>query len=91
MTTPRANVHHSDLPRPGAIVTMPGLMDLAGYAMPPRRGGCYPRPRRFIVEAYPLHDGADMRWTRGIHRAYVRALDNGEVRLVAGHWCEEVS
>lgn len=89
MLTPSANLHRSSLPKLGAIVTMPGLAALSGYTLPMRRGYCRPSFRRFIVESFPLNDSADSRYSCGIHTVTVRALDNGEARRVAGHWCEE--
>lgn len=78
MLTPIANVHHSRLPRPGAIVTV---------QIRPLQSGC--RYRRFIVVAYPLSDAADQRYSCGIHTCIIQALDNGEQQRVAGHWCVE--
>jgi hypothetical protein len=80
MLTPRANVHRSKLPAPGAIVEVRLRRPL------PRQ-----RYRRWIVESYPLSDSPDQRYSRGIHTVTLRALDNGERRRIAGHWCEETS
>lgn len=86
MLTPRANIHHSTLPRLGAIVTLPGLHWTTKFRP---RNGRYTF-RRFIVEAFPLCDSADARYSWGIHCVYLRALDNGARVKVAGHWCQEV-
>lgn len=82
MLTPIGNRHRSSLPRPGALVI------IKDRPLGPGR-----RYRRFIVEAYPLCDGA--LWQRrhfslGIHTVFIRALDNGWRTRVAGHYCEEI-
>lgn len=84
MLTPIANRHRYPLPKPGAIVVVNmhrGRLPF-GY-----------RLRKFIVESYPLADGAFLPGARrpmslGIHTVTLRALDNGERRRVSGHWCE---
>lgn len=78
MLTPRGNLHSSKLPRLGAIVTV--------RDKPLQHGHRY---RRFIVEAFPLNDSANPKYSRGIHTVWLRALDNGWRIQVAGHWCEE--
>jgi hypothetical protein len=77
MLTTRGNVHHSKLPKLGAIVTVRTRQLQPGH-----------RYRRYIVEAYPLSDAPDS-YSRGIHTVYLRALDNGERARVSGHWCVE--
>lgn len=78
MLTPIANCHHSKLPPPGAIVTLPGLA----------RNGINPR-WRWIVESYPLSDAADQRYSRGIHTVNLRCLTHPKiVKRVSGFWCE---
>jgi len=78
----RQNYHHSKLPAIGEIVHVVGLrmMDVDPA-------------RRAIVIAYPLCD--NWQWYsknapavpgRGIHTAYVRFLDNGEICRFAGQW-----
>jgi hypothetical protein len=79
MLTTIANIHHSKLPRLGAIV------HVVMRALQPGH-----RYRKFIVESFPLSDAADQRFSMGIHTCTIRALDNGERRRIAGHWCEEV-
>jgi hypothetical protein len=86
MLTPRANIHRSKLPRLGAIVTvqirpLSPALNVWGHQKD--------RYRRYIVEAFPLSDSADLRYSRGIHTVYLRALDNGERARVSGHWCVE--
>ena len=78
MLTPAANIHGHRLPSLGAVVSV------RTRALAPGR-----RYRRFIVESFPLFDGADMRYTRGIHTVNLRALDHGEIIRVAGHWCRQ--
>ncbi len=80
MLTRVANCHHSKLPRPGAIVTV---------RIQPLGNTWETRYRKWIVESYPLSDAADQRYSRGIHTVTLRALDNGERRRVAGHWCHD--
>lgn len=78
MLTPIANVHRSRLPAPGAIVIVRIHRPAPGR-----------RYRRFRVESFGLNDSADPRYSRGIHLVALRALDNNERVVVAGHWCEE--
>ena len=81
MLTPRGNVHHSKLPRLGAIVTVRIYKLLPGS-----------RYERWIVESYPLTDAADPRYSRGIHTVTLRHLGDQRQRVrVAGHWCHEES
>jgi hypothetical protein len=76
MLTPIANIHHSRLPPLGAIVTVRTRR---------LQEGC--RYRRYVVEAYPLHDKPDLH-SRGISTVYIRSLDNRrDVARVSGHWC----
>lgn len=77
MLTPRGNFHRSRLPRLGEIVTV---------RMRPLQGS-RERYRKYIVSAFPLCDGADWRYSIGIHTVFLRALDTGETVRVAGHWC----
>lgn len=80
MLTAIANIHHSKLPRPGAIVNLRGL----------ERNGRDPR-WRWIVESYPLNDAADQRYSRGIHTVSLRCLTYPKIRArVSGFWCVEV-
>lgn len=82
MLTPKGNIHHSRLPKPGTVGTIFGLSTIS-----PKR--------KCIVESYPLCDGA--LWTNphtgkstffshGIHTVNVRFLDNGERRQLSGIW-----
>lgn len=79
MLTPLANIHRSKLPRPGATVIVRMREPMPGQ-----------RHRKWRVESYPLCDSADYRFSLGIHTVAIRALDNGERRIIAGHWCEEL-
>lgn len=72
----RQNTHRTRLPQPGAIGRIVGLS-----TVDPRR--------RCIVSHYSLTDSADYRYSRGIHTAFVRFLDNGEVRRFAWQWFVE--
>ena len=79
MLTSIANCHRYPLPKPGAIVIVKTRPLFPGN-----------RFRRFIVESFPLSDSADQRYSRGIHTANIKALDNGERFKVSGHWLEEI-
>jgi hypothetical protein len=71
----RQNTHCSKLPPPGAV----------GYIF----GVSTVNPRRkCIVSHYPLCDGADYRFSIGIHTIFVRFLDNGEIARFSGIWFE---
>jgi hypothetical protein len=72
----RQNVHHSKLPKPGAVGYIVGLSTVN-----PRR--------RCIVTAYPLTDSADYRYSVGIHTVFVRFLDSGEICRFSGIWFME--
>jgi hypothetical protein len=72
----RQNVHHSKLPKPGAVGHIVGLSTVN-----PRR--------RCIVVAYPLTDSANYRYSIGIHTVFVRFLDSGEICRFSGIWFEE--
>lgn len=71
----RQNVHHSKLPRPGAVGHIVGLS-----TVDPRR--------KCIVSHYPLCDSADYRFSIGIHTIFVRFLDNSEIARFSGVWFE---
>lgn len=73
----RQNVHRSKLPPPGAV----------GHIV--RLSAVNPR-RKCIVTHYPLCDSADYRFSVGIHTAFVRFLDNGEIARFSGFWFEEL-
>ena len=75
MLTPRANIHHSRLPMPGAVGHIVGLS-----AIDPQR--------KCIVSHYPLCDNV-LPYSIGIHTVYVRFLDNREERRVSGIWFRE--
>ncbi len=72
----RQNIHHSKLPRPGAIGFVRGLSSIDFR-------------RKCIVSHYPLTDSPDYRFSLGIHTVYVRFLDNAEVGRFSGIWFEE--
>jgi hypothetical protein len=72
----RQNYHRSKLPPPGAIGCIVGLSTVN-------------QPRKCIVIAYPLCDGAIYRYrplSYGIHTIWVRFLDNGEIARFSGIW-----
>ena len=75
MLTPRANIHSSKLPGPGAIGTITGLSTINPQ-------------RRCIVESYPLCDNV-WPYSIGIHKMTVRFLDNGERRRFSMIFFEE--
>ena len=75
MLTPRANVHHSRLPTPGAVGHIVGLSTIDPQ-------------RKCIVSHYPLCDNV-LPYSIGIHTVYVRFLDNQEERRVSGIWFRE--
>jgi len=85
LTSHLQNTHHSILPPLGAIVVTP---DLPQGRRPIKRGIRW-QLRKFIVVSFPLSDAADQRYERGIHTCNIKALDNGEVLRVSGHWCIE--
>jgi hypothetical protein len=76
MLTPRANVHHSRLPAPGAVGHIVGLSTVDPQ-------------RKCIVSHYPLCDNV-LTYSIGIHTVYVRFLDNQEELCVSGIWFREV-
>lgn len=83
MLTSIANIHHSRLPKLGAVVRLPGLS----------RNGIDPK-WRWIVESFPLSDAADQRYCRGIHTVNLRcltfpAITRERPKRVSGFWCEE--
>ena len=71
----RQNVHHSKLPKPGAVGHIVGLSTIN-----PRR--------KCIVVAYPLCDNV-LPYSIGIHTVFVRLLDNQEAQRVSGIWFRE--
>jgi hypothetical protein len=75
MLTPRANVHHSRLPTPGAVGHIVGLSTIDPQ-------------RKCIVSHYPLCDNVRP-YSIGIHTVYVRFLDNREELCVSGIWFRE--
>lgn len=75
MLTPRANIHHSRLPVPGAVGHIVGLS-----VIDPRR--------KCIVSHYPLCDNV-LPYSIGIHTIYVRFLDNRQELCVSGIWFRE--
>jgi hypothetical protein len=75
MLTPRANVHHSRLPTPGAVGHIVGLSTIDPQ-------------RKCIVSHYPLCDNV-LPYSIGIHTVYVRFLDNREELCVSGIWFRE--
>ncbi len=79
MLTPIANFHRSLLPQPGQIGSI--IMGHDRFTGPLYWDG---RRRRCIVEGYPLSDGADYRYSYGVHTCWVRFLDNGERRRFSG-------
>jgi hypothetical protein len=72
----RQNIHHSKLPRLGAI----------GYL---HRLSTVDPQRKCLVSHYPLTDSPDYRFSLGIHTVYVRFLDNGETGRFSGFRFEE--
>jgi len=75
MLTPKANIHHSRLPAPGAVGHIIGLSTIDPQ-------------RKCIVVAYPLCDNV-LPYSIGIHTVFVRFLDNQEERRVSGIWFRE--
>lgn len=75
MLTPRANIHHSRLPAPGAVGHIVGLSTIDPQ-------------RKCIVSHYPLCDNV-LPYSIGIHTVYVRFLDNQEQMRVSGVWFRE--
>jgi hypothetical protein len=73
--TPRANIHHSRLPAPGAVGHIVGLSTIDPQ-------------RKCIVSHYPLCDNV-LPYSIGIHTVYVRFLDNREALCVSGIWFRE--
>ena len=71
----RQNVHHSKLPKPGAVGRIVGLSTV---------NPC----RKCIVVAYPLCDNVRP-YSIGIHTCWVRFLDNDEIQRFSGIWFEE--
>ncbi|MBE2270191.1 MAG: hypothetical protein IAE80_18275 [Anaerolinea sp.] len=72
MLTPKGNIHHSKLPKPGAIGRIVGLATVDPH-------------RKCIVSHYPLCDNV-LPYSRGIHTIYVRFLDNREIARFSGMW-----
>ena len=75
MLTPRGNIHHSNLPKPGAVGHIVGLSTVN-----PKR--------KCIVSHFPLCDNV-LPYSMGIHTVYVRFLDNHEVMRFSGIWFQE--
>ena len=75
MLTPRANIHHSRLPAPGAVGHIVGLSTIDPQ-------------RKCIVSHYPLCDNV-LPHSIGIHTVYVRFLNNREELRVSGIWFRE--
>ncbi|MEL7432643.1 MAG: hypothetical protein AAFN11_01740 [Chloroflexota bacterium] len=75
MLTPRANIHHAKLPKPGAIGHITGLSTVDPA-------------RKCVVSHYPLCDNV-LPYSIGIHTVFVRFLDNGEIRRFSGIWFTE--
>lgn len=75
MLTPRANIHHSRLPAPGAVGHIVGLSTIDPQ-------------RKCIVSHYPLCDNV-LPYSIGIHTVFVRFLDNQEAQRVSGIWFRE--
>jgi hypothetical protein len=75
MLTPKANVHHSRLPAPGAVGHIVGLSTIDPQ-------------RKCIVSHYPLCDNM-LPYSIGIHTVFVRFLDNQEAQRVSGIWFRE--
>ena len=74
----RQNFHHSKLPKPGSVGHIVGLTTVD--------------PKRLcVVSHYPLTDSADYRFSIGIHTAFVRFLDNNEIRRFSGIWFQELT
>ncbi len=72
----RQNIHHSKLPKPGALGHIVGLSTVD--------------PKRLcVVSYYPLTDSTDYRFGIGIHTAFVRFLDNHEICRFSGIWFQE--
>lgn len=71
----RQNVHHSQLPAPGAVGHIVGLSTVN-----PKR--------KCIVSHYPLCDNG-LPYSLGIHTVYVRFLDNGDIQRFSGVWFQE--
>ena len=75
MLTPKGNIHHSKLPKLGAIGYIVGLS-----TVDPKR--------KTIVQHFPLCDNC-WPYSIGIHTVFVRFLDNGEMRRFSGIFFEE--
>jgi len=73
----RQNFHHSKLPKPGSVGRIVGLSTI---------NPC----RKCIVVAYPLCDNVRP-YSVGIHTAFVRFLDNNEIRHFSGIWFQELT
>ena len=69
----RQNVHHSKMPKTGAIGYIVGLSTVNAQ-------------RKCIVSAYPLTDSADYRFSVGIHTLFVRFLDDGTTKRFSSTW-----
>lgn len=73
LTGTRQNYHHSTLPEPGAIGYIVGLRAAKFEG-------------KWIVEAFPLTDSADYRYSLGIHTVYLRRLRDGRQCKVSGFY-----
>ena len=73
----RQNIHHSKLPKAGAIGQIIGLSTVD-------------HRRKCIVVAFPLTDSPDYRYSLGIHTCWVKFFDNGEICRFSGTWFQEL-
>ncbi len=84
MLTTRTNVHHSTLPRLGAIGYLIEHIDRWGDVR-----YWFGRRQRYQCVAYPVCDSADWRYSRGIHTAWFRNLRNGKLVQMSGFYFDE--
>ena len=90
MLTTATNFHRSRLPAAGAVGRL--ILRRDRWGKPSQFVGGAPggrRPARVMVEAFPLTDSPDVRYSRGVHTAYFRRLADGAVFRASGHWFEE--
>ena len=90
MLTTATNFHRSVLPRVGEIGRL--ILRRDRWGKPSQFiGGCPGgrRPARVIVEAYPMTDSPDVRYSWGVHTVFFRRLADGEVFRTSGFYFEE--
>ncbi len=90
MLTTATKFHHNVLPEIGEIGRL--VIGWDRWGKPCQAVGGFPggrRPARVIVEAYPLTDSADVRYSWGVHTAFFKRLSDGRTFRASGFWFEK--